>query len=185
MAWPVFDALGVAGLARSSPDVAWQLLSMTAEVFAADFTIGTFVKALVDRERPHGLECSTEDRASRPARCGRHGRTRSFYSGHASAGFASAGLVCMVHAHLSLYGDPAGDALACGGALLSASIIGALRMISDRHFATDVLVGALAGLAAGLLLPYALHFGWDGRGDDVAGAGGALSGGTLGYGFAF
>jgi membrane-associated phospholipid phosphatase len=102
-----------------------------------------------------------EDRVERFERCGTRGRTRSFPSGHASGAFSSAGVICMSHAHLPLYGSVAGDATACGAAMLSASIISVLRIIADRHHATDVLVGMVSGLFTGLLLPYLLHFGWD------------------------
>lgn len=160
LAWPVIDGLAVAGIGAQSPDVAWQLTSIVAEVVALDFVLSTFIKALVHRERPHGEECSLADRRTNPDRCGARGRTRSFYSGHASAGFAYAGALCMSHAYLPLYGDAAADAFACGAALATASIIGVLRVVADRHYATDVLVGTLIGLATGLLMPYLLHYGW-------------------------
>ena len=159
--WPLVDSLAVAGGGWGSSDVAWQLTMAHVEVVAADFILGTLVKAFVHRERPHGLGCSREDRRTRPGRCGTSGRTRSFYSGHTSAAFAAAGNVCMSHAFLPLYGDVALDALACGGALLTASIVGVLRMLADRHWSSDVMFGALIGLATGTLLPYALHYGWD------------------------
>jgi membrane-associated phospholipid phosphatase len=49
--------------------------------------------------------------------------------------------------------------------------------VSDRHHFTDVLAGALAGLATGLLLPYLLHYGRDPTADgyEAAGAGETLS----------
>lgn len=163
LAWPVLDSLVVAGLGRESPDVAWQLLSITSEVVAVDFVLSTLIKAIVHRERPHADECSRADRRLRPDRCGTRGRTRSFYSGHASAGFAYAGAVCMSHAYLPLYGDAGADAFACGAAMATASIVSVLRLLADRHFATDVVVGALIGLSTGLLMPYLLHYGWDPR----------------------
>ncbi len=161
MAWPVLDGLAVAGLGYGSSDVAWQLTSITSEVLAADFILSTLIKAIVHRERPHGEDCSLDDRRSDPDRCGPRGRTRSFYSGHASAAFSSAGTVCMAHANLALYGDLGADASACGGALMTATLVAVLRMLADRHWATDVIVGALIGLATGLGLPYLLHYGWD------------------------
>lgn len=161
IAWPVFDSLVVAGAIRGSSDVAWQLMSISTEVIAADFIASTMLKWLIDRERPHGQECTVEDRALRPGRCGRRGRTRSFYSGHASAAWSYAGAICMNHMHVPLYGEEAADTFACGAAMMTASIIGVLRVIADRHWATDVLIGSVVGLATGLLLPYLLHYGWD------------------------
>ncbi|MCA9609504.1 MAG: phosphatase PAP2 family protein [Myxococcales bacterium] len=165
LAWPVLDSLVVAGLGRQSPDVAWQLVSITSEVVALDFVLSTLLKAVVHRERPHADECSLADRRLRPDRCGTRGRTRSFYSGHTSAGFAYAGAVCMSHAYLPLYGDAGADAFACGAAMATASIVAVLRLLSDRHWASDVIVGALIGLSTGLVMPYLLHYGWDPRDD--------------------
>lgn len=161
LAWPVVDALAVAGLVYQNADVAWQLTMITAESYGANFLIGTLVKHLVGRERPLGMRCTLEDRLEDPARCGPVGRLRSFYSGHSSTAFNSAGLVCVNHLHVPLYGGGAGDYVACGAALLTAAIIATLRMVADRHYATDVLTGAVLGLATGLLLPYLLHYAWD------------------------
>ena len=184
--WPAIDSLAIAGLGHQSSDVSWQLTVMTAEVVAADFLVSTFIKALVHRERPHGLDCSGEDREARSGRCSTDGRNRSFYSAHASSAFSSAGVICMAHAHLPLYGDVGADAFACGGAILTASIVGVLRMIADRHWATDVITGAILGLATGLLLPYALHFGWDLSREDISAATSPLvAPATLSYGSAF
>ncbi len=161
LAWPIVDSLAVAGLVYQSSDVAWQLTMITAESYAANFLIGTLVKHLVGRERPHGMRCTLEDRLEDPARCGPEGRLRSFLSGHSSSAFDAAGLVCVNHAYLPLYGGGAGDYVACGAALLTASIIATLRIIADRHYATDVIAGALLGLATGFLLPFLLHYQWD------------------------
>lgn len=161
LAWPVIDALGVAGLGDLNSDVAWQLTMIAAESFAADLLISTVAKQLVARERPHGMRCTLEDRLENPRRCGPGGRLRSFYSGHSSAAFNGAGLVCVMHTHLPLYGSQAADLFACGAALLTAGVVATLRVVADRHYATDVLVGSILGLATGFLLPYLLHFRWD------------------------
>lgn len=161
LAWPFVDSLVVAGLGDLNTDVAWQLTMIDAESYAATFLINTLAKQLFARERPHGQRCTLEDRLEHPARCGPDGRLRSFYSGHSSSAFNSAGLVCVHHTHLPLYGSPAGDYVACGAALLTAAIVATLRVVADRHYATDVLVGAVLGLATGFLLPYLLHYQWD------------------------
>ncbi|MGE0786262.1 MAG: phosphatase PAP2 family protein [Sandaracinaceae bacterium] len=160
LVWPALDAWGVVGLGDWNSDVFWQLTNIALEVVAADFALGTLIKLFTDRERPHGDRCSEGSPHGRFDRCGRRGISRSFYSGHASAAFASAGNVCMSHAYLPIYGGAAQDALACGGAVLLASIVGVLRVIADRHYGTDVLIGAAVGLATGLALPYLLHYGW-------------------------
>ena len=159
--WPFVDAWGVAGLGDQNSDVAWQLGAVAAESYAADFVLSTLFKLFVHRSRPHAVRCSLEDRALYPERCGTGGRTRSFYSGHSSAAFNAAGVVCISHAHLPLYGSPAADAFACGAAVLTATTVSLLRVIADRHHFTDVITGATLGLVTGLLLPYVLHYGWD------------------------
>jgi membrane-associated phospholipid phosphatase len=161
LAWPFVDSLVVAGLGDLNSDVAWQLTAIGMEAYAADFLLNTIFKQFVARQRPHAARCSMQDRLENPARCGMRGRLRSFYSGHASAAFNSAGVVCITHLHVPLYGRRSLDMLACGAALLTASVTGVLRIIADRHFASDVVIGALFGLATGALLPYALHYAWD------------------------
>lgn len=169
LAWPVVDAGLVAGLGHGSSDVFWQLTSIAIEAAAADYVLSVILKVLIHRERPHGARCTLEDRLRHPDRCGREGRTRSFYSGHASAAFSSAGVVCMAHAHLPLYGSEAADWMGCGAAMLTASVVGVLRVVADRHHASDVLLGAAFGLLTGLGLPYLLHYGWDPTPEDDVG----------------
>ena len=48
--------------------------------------------------------------------------------------------------------------LGCGGAMTIAGATALLRIIADKHYATDTLVGALVGITSGMLLPYVMHF---------------------------
>lgn len=161
LVWPFVDAWGVAGLGDQNSDVAWQLGMVALESYAADFVLSTIFKLFVHRSRPHASRCSLEDRLLRPGRCGTQGRTRSFYSGHSSAAFNAAGVVCISHAFMPLYGSTAADAFACGTAMLTATTVALLRVIADRHHFTDVLTGGVLGLLTGMVLPYLLHYGWD------------------------
>jgi hypothetical protein len=163
LAWPFFDSIVVAGIGHQSTDVLWQMSMINAESYAADLLINTLFKQLVARERPHGARCTLEERLEDPRRCGPGGRLRSFYSGHSSASFNAAGLVCVHHLHLPLYGGGAPDYFACGTALLTAAIVATLRVVADRHYVSDVLTGAVVGFATGFLLPYLLHYQWDPR----------------------
>jgi len=159
--WPFVDSLLVAGAGDQNSDVAWQLFTVAVEALAADYALSSIVKVFVHRNRPHAERCSLEDRRLRPGRCGTEGRTMSFYSGHSSAAFNSAFVTCITHAYLPIYGSDAADAFACGTSLVLATTVAALRVIADRHHATDVMLGAVSGALTGLLLPYLLHFGWD------------------------
>ncbi|MFK7985079.1 MAG: phosphatase PAP2 family protein [Sandaracinaceae bacterium] len=164
--WPFVDSIGVVGLGDENSDVFLQLSLIAVEAMAADYFLSTAIKLLVHRERPHADRCSVADRAAHPERCGTRGRTRSFYSGHASAAFNAAGVVCLSHGFLPLYDSPAADSFACGVALAAASIVGVLRVVADRHHASDVLAGAVMGLATGLLMPWLLHYGLDPEPDE-------------------
>lgn len=165
--WPFVDSIGVVGLGDANSDVFLQLSLIAIEAMAADYLLSTAIKLLVHRERPHGDRCSVADRTDDPGRCGTRGRTRSFYSGHASAAFNAAGVVCLSHGFLPIYDSPAADAFACGAALTVASIVGVLRVVADRHHASDVLAGAVMGLATGMLMPWLLHYGLDPDTGDV------------------
>src|SRR2546428_212192 len=77
----------------------------------------------------------------------------SFYSGHASAAFAVATSFATC---ASMRGD--GDAwVAWAAGLPLAALTGYLRIAADRHYLSDVLVGAGAGTLFGTLVPRLLH----------------------------
>ena len=44
----------------------------------------------------------------------------------------------------------------------AAAVVGLSRIVDQRHYFTDVALGAAVGTAVGQLT-YALHFDWDGR----------------------
>jgi membrane-associated phospholipid phosphatase len=76
---------------------------------------------------------------------------------------------------LPIYGSDAADDGAC--VLMSAATVatGIARIAADRHFATDVLAGALIGFGSGYGLPWFLHY----RTRDANGAGEATAGVAL------
>ena len=57
-----------------------------------------------------------------------------------------------------VYGGGAADGVACAGAFVVAGVTGALRVASDQHYLSDVLVGATVGTLVGLGLPWLLHY---------------------------
>ncbi|MBI5069234.1 MAG: phosphatase PAP2 family protein [Deltaproteobacteria bacterium] len=78
---------------------------------------------------------------------------RSFWSGHTAFTFAAAsaaGTVARLRGYRSW-------PWILGLGLAGAAATGWLRMAADRHWATDVLVGAAVGTAAGLGIPAWLH----------------------------
>jgi hypothetical protein len=93
------------------------------------------VKYVAGRERPDGSD------------------NRSFFSGHASSAATAAGLICAHHLHGDLYGGGRADSAACAGAVAAALGAGVARIVADRHYTTDVLVGWGTGALFGYVLP--------------------------------
>src|SRR2546423_3658263 len=118
---------------------------IAAETVALAGLAGEAVKLAVARRRPAA-------HASGAARASAHDDA-SFYSGHASAAFAVATSFATC---ASLRGDR--DAwVAWAAGLPLAALTGYLRIAADRHYLSDVLVGAGAGTLFGTLVPRLLH----------------------------
>src|SRR5690606_32569893 len=148
------DALLNAGWRHQSPDVAFQLAAIDAQVLVVNIAVQLWTANLIARQRPYARLCGTEG-ASRED-CSGDYRYRSFYGAHTSDSFALATATCMHHAHLPLY--PSGVRwVPCAGALTFAAATGAARVLADQHYLTDVLAGAAAGSFVGWLIPW-LHY---------------------------
>jgi membrane-associated phospholipid phosphatase len=157
LAWPLLvDTLLVAGWAHGSPDVALQLAVLDVEAIAFAGALQVATSGWVARERPYGTLCApggTLDPETRDCRLD-FNRYRSFFSGHATAAFASAGLVCVNHAFVPLYGEGRAPAVAaCAGAVTLALATATLRVSGDQHWPTDIATGAVVGLSVGVALP--------------------------------
>ncbi len=106
---------------------------------------GQIVQFLVGRERP--------DTHFTGAHANQSARNTSFYSGHSTIAFAlatSSGTVA------SLRQREEAPWIWAGGLAL-AGFTSYLRVAADRHYLTDVLVGAAAGSAIGFAIPYFFH----------------------------
>ncbi len=158
LAYPyVADSFFNAGIYRRSPQTAAQLALVATEVYAVTLMGQTVVKVTVGRERPLARECGRSLDAD-TGQCASKNRYQSFFSGHTSMTFAAAGVTCMNHAYVPLHGGGAAEAVPCASLLLAASATGALRIMGDKHFFTDVVAGAGWGLGVGLTLPWLLHY---------------------------
>ncbi len=156
--YPFFvDALAAAYLKHHSPDVASQMVQMDLEAIAVNAFLSSLISNVTGRERPYGRLCAV-DPALQSFDCSSTSRDRSFFSGHSSTAFTSAGLVCSHHFHLNLFGGGAPDAIACATSLLAAGATASLRVLADQHYASDVLVGSAVGAALGFGLPWLLHY---------------------------
>lgn len=153
------DAVVVAWWGYGRPSITWQMSLMDIEVLTINAAVNGVVAGLVGRQRPYGDEqCARRPVERQTAECLGKRRYRSFFSGHASTAFAAAGLTCMHHAHMPLYGGGAPEAVVCGSALAAAAAVGSLRVMSDQHWVSDIVVGATIGSTLGFGLPWALHY---------------------------
>jgi membrane-associated phospholipid phosphatase len=137
--------------------VALEMLAMNLESFAITGAVAlTFQK--LGRVRPLEKGC-----ASDPDYAGKCddpvALNQSLVSGHTAVAFTGAGLTCAHHRHLPLYGGGAPDVAICIATLAAASATGVMRIMSDDHYSTDVLLGVALGLGSGWLLPELLHYG--------------------------
>src|SRR6185369_8196968 len=115
------------------------------------------VSRVASRTRPYVQDCA-DDHRSTSHECGDTRDQRSLYAGHASAAFTSAGLTCLHHEHLPLYGGGAPDTWACIWSIAAASITAMGRVVADEHWTSDTLIGIGTGVFFGYYLPKWLHY---------------------------
>jgi membrane-associated phospholipid phosphatase len=144
-------------LARGSTRVATQLTLMNAQAFSLNILVATLLFKTVARERP--LVESCRGNPGYDPLCGA-GDYASFPSSHTSTAFTSAGLTCVHHEYLPIYGG-AWDSVACASSLTVALATGVFRVLGDRHYATDAIVGAVAGFSLGYIYPWLFHYSYD------------------------
>jgi membrane-associated phospholipid phosphatase len=138
-------------------EIAWRMAIINLQGYAVAGLLTRASHKLITRERPDLVPCHEDGAYSELCYSG---ELASFPSGHASGSFAGAGLMCAHHLGLGLYGNLHADAAACGVALAMGGATGILRMRADRHYASDVLTGAMIGFSAGFVLPWFLHYQW-------------------------
>ena len=144
-------------LARGSTDVAWQLLTMDAEAFTLTSLIAVTAYDTVGRGRPPYTDCANATGNVPGIEC--YGSLNaSFPSGHIAEAFNSAGLSCAHHLFQHTYGNRAADVFACARDLSLATTEAVLRMMGDRHYLSDVIVGSLIGFGVGFGVPSLLHY---------------------------
>jgi membrane-associated phospholipid phosphatase len=141
---------------RWNLDVAWQLTAINFQSAAVSALLTRSGHRLVGRQRPDVEPCRLDPEYD--GQCF-GGANASFPSGHSSAAFLGAGLACAHHSNLPLYGGGAPDIAVC--ALTTAMSVGNgfARIVADRHYASDVLVGAAIGVGSGFAMPVLLHYG--------------------------
>lgn len=82
----------------------------------------------------------------------------SFFSGHATLSFASAGFTTFMFCQY--FPESPWKIPVISASYLLATTTSVLRLASGNHFMTDVLCGALVGSAIGYLVPFVNSFWW-------------------------
>jgi membrane-associated phospholipid phosphatase len=135
--------------------VMWQLTLMNAQAFSLNILVATLLFKAAARARPLYAECAV-DRNVDPL-CD-SGSFASFPSSHTSTSFTAAGLTCIHHKYLPLYGGDPWDSAACASSIVIASATGLFRIVGDRHYLSDVALGAAFGFSLGYFYPYLFHY---------------------------
>jgi membrane-associated phospholipid phosphatase len=159
--FPLLDTLIVAGAVHGKGELTVQMLAIDLESYAFGGAIALSAEK-VGRRRPMARTCESDP--SYDKKCGDDANLNSsFLSGHTTIGFVGAGLLCAHHLNVPLYGGGAPDTATCVAGMSAAIVGGVLRVMSDNHYASDVLLGAGVGVVAGYVMPVVLHYGRSSR----------------------
>jgi hypothetical protein len=158
----VVDALFATGIGDGSWDASLQMGLISLEAYVVSLVVWRVTSLLARRERPVTHDCNNPslDPAHNPSasECAANGSPQGYFSNTAVNAFTGAGLTCLHHTTMPVFGDEGADATACVGALTVAAVAGLLRIMSNLEYLTDVLTGAVVGLVSGWLLPWLLHY---------------------------
>lgn len=156
-------ALGI----HQNADVAVQMTLMNMQSLGITGVLALSLQRGLGRARPYTRDCSPDGKSRNDKgevlynECDFGGADyQSFPSGHAGATMTMAGLTCMHHKNMPLYGGGPVEMVPCIVMLTASLYAGGARLVADRHWASDVLVGWGIGAFSGFLLPSLLHYGW-------------------------
>ena len=122
---------------------------LVAEATAIALNVNEISKLAFARERPEVHFRSPADRAALKS----SEDNLSFYSGHTTFAFALAASTATVATMRRYRLAP----VVWVAGMLLASTTGYLRIAADKHYATDVITGAVMGTAMGVGIPYLAH----------------------------
>jgi membrane-associated phospholipid phosphatase len=122
------------------------IYSMYGEALLFGLSLPLITKGSISRFRPYvyNPDISETIKLTSDAR-------KSFFSGHSSLAFTS--MIFFATVFSRYHADAQAKNYVWGGAFLLASAVGYLRIASGSHYPSDVLIGAIAGSAAGYLIP--------------------------------
>jgi hypothetical protein len=134
------------GYRRGDPEVGWENAFLVTEATSVAMLLDSGVKYAVGRQRPDAWR-------GRADAGPRSDRNLSFFSGHTTFAFAlassSSTLLLSQHApHAGTY-----SVLAFG----AAATVAYLRVAAEKHYPSDVLVGAGVGTLVGWAIPHFFH----------------------------
>lgn len=147
--------LTVALFAHGQLETTWQMMMMDLEAFTVSGLINNFLFYEVGRGRPSAADCARNPNYDELCFIGANA---SLPSGHTQTVATGAGLTCVHHRYLPLYGKRWADASACGFMIAATIASAATRIMADRHYASDNLIGIAVGFGAGYGLPWLLHY---------------------------
>lgn len=153
IAYPIADPIIYGMKSSENQDDAIEMSLVNVESYLITAIATSMTKKLAARERPFGENCPGD-----PMCAGQKGRYESFFSGHSAFAFTGAGLICAHHGAKSIYEGDMADKMACWIAITAATAVGAMRVASDKHYASDVLTGAAIGLFSGYIIPKLTHY---------------------------
>jgi membrane-associated phospholipid phosphatase len=160
----IVDDYFVALDVHQNADVAVQMLVINMESLGFSGIVSLAAEHWVGRARPYVQDCHNghvyDSAGNLLQTCDVPNDNRSFFSGHVAAVTTMAGLTCAHHQHLPLYGGGLADLAPCLVMMTAAATTGMLRLVYDEHWASDVVVGWIAGAASGYVLPSVLHYGF-------------------------
>lgn len=145
-----FGMLAAASWHDDELDQFWVDGLIVVEAAAVSTTVTQLVKSAAGRERPFVDALPDGDK---PLTDDPQENNLSFFSGHTSYTFSLATAAGMVATRRKYRGAP----WIWGVCVGLAATTGYLRIAADRHWATDVLTGAVIGTASGIGVPQLLH----------------------------
>jgi PAP2 superfamily len=147
-------------------DVSGQMLLVNLQSLGITGFLSLLAEHAVARQRPYVPDCGPDghvrDAQGQPLlnSCSGPADNQSFYSGHSAITATMAGLTCVHHQHLPLYGGGAADLAPCLVMISASLTTGIARLMADKHWASDVLLGWSIGTFSGYVLPSVLHYGF-------------------------
>ena len=128
--------------------IAYDMLTDAVESIALTTFSTQDTKIVSGRTRPYAEDCSGPLLGS--SLCGKSDINRSFFSGHASLAATGAGLSCAYAMKRKTWGEGrTARFLPCALGASVAVTTGVLRVVADKHWTSDVIIGLMVGGAVG------------------------------------